>query len=756
MNNLNKFCCLFLLCIFCISPVLSKGRPTGLLTDLLKHTDKVYINGYPSSIPLSDINDAVEPIEYATILSTHPAFSWIVPGDKNGTMQTAYHIIVADSQEDAKQEKGSVWDSGLRESNQSVSILYGGEALQPSKTYYWRVKTYTNTEGESDWSEIKAFRTGQELKSYASSSELLVKTKEAPKLISKIDNNIYAFDFGKAAFGQLLVTLTSETGSDTVQVNMGELSKDKRVDSSPGGSIRYQSQILSLMKGTHTYHIKIKKDKRNTGDAAIKMPAYIGEVIPFRYAEIVGYRKEVKESDIIRETVTYPFDDSTAYFHCDNDVLNQIWELCHYSIKATSFAGIYIDGDRERIPYEADAIINQLGHYSVDREYSMARRSHEYLLQHPTWPTEWILQSVLIAWYDYLYTGDSRSLAANYEVLQNRSLMQLKDKNGLISTTTGLQTPEFSKSIHFNGKIRDIVDWPNTNWGKESEYQGEADGFVFTDYNAVVNAYYYEALKLMEQIANILGKANDMDFYKKESVKLKELYNKTFLDKKRGIYVDGDTTNHAALHTNMFALDFGLVPDKYIPLVMEHIRSRKMACSVYGSQFLMESLYDGQDADYALSLLTSTDVRSWYNMIRVGSTISLEAWDNKYKPNQDWNHAWGAAPANIIPRRLVGVEPLLPGFESVRICPQISTLKSVESKIPTIRGDIELSIKNDGVYTMTVKLPANMSGEIYLPMLKGKTKVSCNGDVFKTTKVKDAPFLYAGKISSGTYTFVLQ
>ncbi|MFV0417169.1 MAG: alpha-L-rhamnosidase C-terminal domain-containing protein [Dysgonomonas sp.] len=757
MKNFNKTYGLIVFCILCANSVIAKNRPTGLLTDLLKHTDIVYINGYPSSISLSGINDVIEPIEYTTILSTHPAFSWIVPGEKNGTMQTAYHIIVADSQEDAKLMKGTVWDSGLTESNKSVSILYEGEALQPSKTYYWRIKTYTNTDGESDWSEIKVFRTGQELKEYASSSELLVKSRDIPRSIDKINKSIYAFDFGKAAFGQLLVTLTSETGCDTVQVNMGELSKDKRVDSSPGGSIRYQSHTLPLKKGTHTYQIKIKKDKRNTGDAAIKMPAYIGEVMPFRYAEIVGYEKKIKDSDIIRETVTYPFDDNAAYFHCDNDILNQIWELCHYSIKATSFAGIYIDGDRERIPYEADAIINQLGHYSVDREYSMARRSHEHLLKYPTWPTEWILQSVLIAWYDYLYTGDLRSLAANYEVLQNRSLMQLKEKNGLISTTTGLQTPEFSKSIHFNGKIRDIVDWPNTNWGKESDYQGEADGFVFTDYNAVVNAYYYEALKLMEQIAYVLGKNNDVDFYKKEHTKLRDTYNNTFFDKKRGIYIDGDTTNHAALHTNMFALDFGLVPEKHISSVLEHIRSRKMACSVYGSQFLMESLYDGSDADYALSLLTSTDIRSWYNMIRVGSTISLESWDNKYKPNQDWNHAWGAAPANIIPRRLLGVEPVSAGFECVRIRPQISHLKSVESKIPTIRGDVELSIKqNNDTYTMTIKLPANMSGEIYLPVLQGRTKISCNGEVLKATRGKGEPFLYAGKVPSGTYTFIVQ
>lgn len=113
-----------------------------------------------------------------------------------------------------------------------------------------------------------------------------------------------------------------------------------------------------------------------------------------------------------------------------------------------------MDGDRERIPYEADALINQLCHYGVDREYAIARRSHEYLLQHPTWPTEWILQALSIAWYDYLYTGDSRSLESSYELLKPRILMALREKNGLISTTTGLQTDDFLRSIRFKGQIR--------------------------------------------------------------------------------------------------------------------------------------------------------------------------------------------------------------------------------------------------------------------------------------------------------------
>ena len=54
--------------------------------------------------------------------------------------------------------------------------------------------------------------------------------------------------------------------------------------------------------------------------------------------------------------------------------------------------GLYIDGDRERIPYEADALINQLSHYALDTEYSLARNTFEHLMLHPTWPTEWHLQ----------------------------------------------------------------------------------------------------------------------------------------------------------------------------------------------------------------------------------------------------------------------------------------------------------------------------------------------------------------------------
>jgi len=260
----------------------------------------------------------------------------------------------------------------------------------------------------------------------------------------------------------------------------------------------------------------------------------------------------------------------------------------------------------------------------------------------------------------------------------------------------------------------------------------------------------------MSGIAGALNMKDDASFYGNEAKSFLVRYNKMFFNNKRGYYVDGDTTDHASLHSNMFPVAFGMAPQREMNRVLDFIRSRKMACSVYGSQFLMDAIYEANDADYALEMMTKTDDRSWYNMIRVGSTISLEAWDNKYKPNQDWNHAWGAAPANVIPRKLMGVEPMEPGFDKVRIKPQVASLENAKAVIPTIKGDVSLNIENKkGQYRMELTIPANMDGEVYLPLLSKKYEVKTNGNIQKTTLAKNIPFISLGNFSPGNYTIVM-
>jgi hypothetical protein len=163
----------------------------------------------------------------------------------------------------------------------------------------------------------------------------------------------------------------------------------------------------------------------------------------------------------------------------------------------------------------------------------------------------------------------------------------------------------------------------------------------------------------------------------------------------------------------MLPLAFGIVPDEYKQKVAAYLKTSGMGCSVYGAQFLMEAVYNGGDEDYALGLMTATHDRSWYNMIKVGSTIAMEAWDMRYKPNSDWNHAWGAAPANIIPRYLWGIQPTAPGFAEVQIFPQMSNLQKSSITVPTIRGKITGDFRRIDSKTeeYNLTIPANMKGE---------------------------------------------
>jgi hypothetical protein len=408
--------------------------------------------------------------------------------------------------------------------------------------------------------------------------------------------------------------------------------------------------------------------------------------------ELVGGPEEITPPMIRQVALHYPFSDEAARFRSSSRILDDIWALCKYSMKATSFAGVYVDGDRERIPYEADAYIQQLSHYAVDREYSLARRTHEYLLRHPTWPTEWKQHSVLIAWTDYMYTGDKESLAENYDLLKaEKTLEQYARSDGLLNTS----------------KLRDIVDWP----------KGERDHFDFRDVNTVVNAFYYKTLVQMADLAGAIGRENEAAGYRKKAAAVRAVFNKVFFDPRRGVYVDGEGSRHASLHANMMPLAFDLAPEDQIDRVADYVASRGMACSVYGAQYLLEALYRAGRDEVALQRMTSKGIRSWRNMLRVGSTITMEAWDDRFKPNQDWSHSWGAAPANIISRYVLGVRPLEPGFGKVLIRPQPGSLRHASGTVPTIRGPVKVSFETeaDKSFVLSLNIPMNVVARVELP-----------------------------------------
>ena len=56
----------------------------------------------------------------------------------------------------------------------------------------------------------------------------------------------------------------------------------------------------------------------------------------------------------------------------------------------------------------------------------------------------------------------------------------------------------------------------------------------------------------------------------------------------------------------------------------------------------------------------------------------------------DLNHVWGAAPANLIPRCIVGIKPADPGFRKFSVTLHTGKLNEFYCKHPTPLGAIEL------------------------------------------------------------------
>ncbi len=689
-----------------VSGTVASARPHGLLCELMARPE------------LTEIRDPT------------PGFFWIVPALEPRDRQTAYHVQVASSEAGLGEGAADMWDSGKVTSAHSVGVTYAGLPLEAQQSYWWRVRTWSRNGLPSEWSDAQRFRTGPRLgegigkgERFSTPQYPLQQAVVRPVRVAGRGDGRFFVDFGRAAFGTVELTVTAGEAGPQLTVHLGECLNSKGgVHRRPAGTIRYRRLRVPLKAGRHTYRLVIPPDRRNTGRAAIRMPRDVGEVFPFRYCEVEGCPSELDADTVRQVAVHYPFDDQAARFESNDTVLNRVWELCKYSIKATSFCGVYVDGDRERIPYEGDAYLNQLSHYCVDREFTLARYTHEYLVQYPTWPTEWLLHSVLMAWVDYLYTGDADSLTLFYEDLCAKTLIALSREDGLISTQSRKAPADLVKALHldhprfiFKQGPRDLVDWPPGSFTKGG--QGERDGHEMRPVNTVVNAFHYRAVELMSRMASALGKSEDAARFKAQATRVRDTMNAKLFDARRGVYIDGEGSGHASLHSNMLPLAFGIVPSERVAGVAAFVKSRGMACSVYGAQYLLEALYHAGEAEHALALMTAEHDRSWWNMIQVGSTVTLEAWDWKYKNNLDWNHAWGAAPANIIPRCLMGVRPLEPGFGCVLIRPQLGSLRQASLDLPTVRGTVHVAAVNPpgSEFELTVALPPNMTGEVWMP-----------------------------------------
>ncbi len=275
--------------LFCTQCNTQPGAPEGLICELLRAPEK------------------------AVITDPQPEFGWIVNDSRRGAAQSAWQILVATSRELLNSEKGDMWDSGKIMSDQSINLEYQGRNLQPNKSYYWKVRTWDGENIASPYSAIQEFHTGRLVGMLPESkwiqrgkTEWVLENRQRadyheidPKELSQLGKGHYIADFGKAAFGTLQLTISSQKNNDSLTIYLGERkTSENRVDRNLGRSkIALYSSSLQLKKGTHTYSLTITRKISHYPNSQI-LAEHMPEVTPFRYAEIVNSPSEIQVGDI--------------------------------------------------------------------------------------------------------------------------------------------------------------------------------------------------------------------------------------------------------------------------------------------------------------------------------------------------------------------------------------------------------------------------------------------------------------------------
>ncbi len=88
-----------------------------------------------------------------------PRLSWQCSGEGRGLVQSAYQIVVAES-EAALAAGPYLWDTGKVESDISIHHAYAGAPLTSGQQCFWRVRIWDGAGQPSPWSKTAQWEMG--------------------------------------------------------------------------------------------------------------------------------------------------------------------------------------------------------------------------------------------------------------------------------------------------------------------------------------------------------------------------------------------------------------------------------------------------------------------------------------------------------------------------------------------------------------------------------------------------------------------
>lgn len=407
-------------------------------------------------------------------------------------------------------------------------------------------------------------------------------------------------------------------------------------------------------------------------------------------------------------------------FECDDKELNTLWNMANRTLYL-NMRDTYMDcPDRERAMWIGDLSIEmEEAMYGLD---TSANALYEKCIKTVLgWRHEEVFCTVspsifngiqlpvqnllsIVSMYNYYeYTGNVEFLENIYSsVKQYMKLWNFGD-NGLVLG---------GGNYYWN-----LWQWHDS--------QGITDDFL------IENFWYYYSMQNMQKMAEVLGKNHDAKDYKQKLDKMKEGLNKEFWDGKGYRTNEYDGYKGYDVRANALAVLTDVVDESNYDKIFEVIFDN-YDNSTFMEKYVLESLSKMGKID-----IVQKRIKERYNEMIANEPECSTLWEYWYASTGSKNHAWAGGPLVIMSKYFAGIKPLKPGYEEIQIKPDFGTLKKINSKVNTVKGEIVLKAeKNKKEIILEVNVPEKTL--VAVEKLKDDYNISINNkEIYKAGEFKD-------------------
>ena len=533
-----------------------------------------------------------------------------------------------------------------------------------------------------------------------------------PMAITTAKDGEVIYDFGQNFAGVIRMKLNGKAGQ-VITVRHAEILN-------PDGTLN--TTFLRTAKATATYTCRDGEQEYSPRFS------YMG----FRYAGVKGI--DPKELEI-EAVALYSDVAQHGGFHCSDEMLNKLQSNITWSAKS-NFVDIPTDCPQrdERMGWTGDINVfapTALYNFELSRflekwlrdvkaeqlptgglPNTVPVQGYAFPATMPEMAVDWWGDAcVNVPWALYEATGNVDILRAMYPTMQKYvKACRFWAGFGIGKHRYIWHTPAV---LHFG-------DWVAPDVPKMSQWQGRSK------YTAT--ASLCNTSGRLAKIARLLGKDEDAAQYETLSAKVADAYCSILTDGSGKAKDEFQTAYVLPLYLNMFPENVkAKAAENLVKLVEKN--DYKIGTGFPGTPYILFALADSGHADTAFKMLLNTQCPSWLYEVRVGATTVWERWDgldeNGECPIGDdgtdqmisYNHYASGAVGAFLYRRVLGVEPVLPGYKLFKFAPLVGGgLTEADGTVGTPYGEIKAAwhIENDEM-TAEITVPMGTACTVTLP-----------------------------------------